>query len=414
MPRARDRLLRRLHLRLTAIWTAAWLLCVAALCTVAILTHARLTQLDLASNLRLRATAVYGLAWFDAEGRLHDEVLRKEPGLLDGDADIWVIGNGTPARVLLKPAKPRFDLADPFAVADAAMSEGPEGLREGRDRNGRAYLLQGKETYDDQDRAVATILVLADPAARDAAQAAFVRWTLLIAAAFAALGIVVGNVLSRRSLRPAIASFEQQERFLAAAAHELRTPVARLQALCETAHDGREPAEQVLGKVARVAGQTAGLVDKLLLLARLDAAAAPATKEAVRLDLLVEAVIPEDAAVELHATESVIDADVRLVQTAVRNLIENALVHAAKATDTEPVVVTVEANKVIVEDRGPGFPDELLARLREPFVSGPGSPGSGLGLSIVQHIAQLHGGEVRLSNRDGGGARVELVLQGRA
>lgn len=410
MPRARDRLLRRLHLRLTAIWTAAWLLCVAALCTVAILTHARLTQLDLASNLRLRATAVYGLAWFDAEGRLHDDMLRKEPGLLDGDADIWIIDNGPTPRVLLKPARPRFDLAAPFALADAAMSDGPEGLREGRDRNGRAYLLQGKETYDDHDRAVATILVLADPSARDAAQAAFVRWTLLIAAAFAALGIVVGNVLSRRSLRPAIASFEQQERFLAAAAHELRTPVARLQALCETAHDGREPAEQVLGKVERVAGQTAGLVDKLLLLARLDAAAAPASKEPVRLDLLVEAVIPEDRDVAFEATQSIVDADVRLIQTAVRNLIENALVHAAKTAANEPVAVTVEANKVIVEDRGPGFPEDLLARLREPFVSGPGSPGSGLGLSIVQHIAQLHGGELRLLNRPGGGARVELIL----
>lgn len=413
MPHARDRLLRGLHLRLTAVWTGAWLLCVAALCAVAIFTHARLTQLDLASNLRLRATAVYGLAWFDAEGRLRDEVLRKEPGLLDGDADIWVIGNGTPARVLLAPARPRFDLADPFALADAAMSDGPEGLREGRDRTGRAYLLQGKETYDDRDRAVATILVLADPSARDAAQAAFVRRTLLLAAAFAAFGIVLGNVLSRRSLRPAIASFEQQERFLAAAAHELRTPVARLQALCESAHDGREPAERVLGKVERVAGQTAGLVDKLLLLARLDAAAAPVSKEPVRLDLLVEAVIPEERSIEFDAVESVIDADVRLLQTAVRNLIDNALVHAAKSGSAEPVVVTVEAGKVIVEDRGPGFPAESLARLREPFVSGPGSPGSGLGLSIVQHIAELHGGELRLSNRAGGGARVELILKAR-
>lgn len=410
MPRARDRLLRRLHLRLTAVWSLAWLLCVTALCAVAILTHARLVQLDLASNLRLRATAVYGLAWFDAEGKFHDEVLRKEPGLLDGGADIWVIGHGSPPTVLLRPERSRFDLADPFAVADAAMRDGPDIVREGRDRRGRAYLLQAKETYDDHDRAVATILVLADPGARDAAQAAFVRSTLLIAAGFAALGMLVGQVLSRRSLRPAIASFEQQERFLAAAAHELRTPVARLQALCESAHDGREPPAQVLGKVERVAGQTAALVDKLLLLARLDTAATPATKEPVRLDLLVEAVLPEDREIDFRATQSVVNADVRLVQTAVRNLIENALVHAARNPNGEPIVVTVAGNSVIVEDRGPGFPEELLQRIREPFVSGPNSPGSGLGLSIVQHIAQLHGGELRLENRVGGGARAALVL----
>ena len=408
MPRTNEPLLRRLHLRLTAIWTLAWLLCVAALCTVAILTHARLTQLELASSLRLRATAVYGLAWFDADGKFHDETLRKEPGLLGGDADVWVLGNGSPPNVLLRPEQPRFDLADPFAVADAAMGDRPDVMREGRDRRGRAYLLQAKETYDDRDRAVATILVLADPSARDAAQAAFVRNTLLIAACFAAFGILVGHLLSRRSLRPAIASFEQQERFLAAAAHELRTPVARLQALCETARDGREPPSQVLGKVERVAGQTATLVDKLLLLARLDAASAQATREPVRLDLLVESVLPEDHAIDFHANESVVAADVRLVQTAVRNLVENALVHGANSG--EPVSVTVAGNRVIVEDSGPGFPPDLLERLREPFVSGPGSTGSGLGLSIVQHIAQLHGGHLRLENRAGGGARADLTL----
>ncbi|QQQ01913.1 sensor histidine kinase [Lysobacter enzymogenes] len=414
MPRARERLLRGLHLRLSAVWTLAWLLCVAALCAVAIATHARLAQLDLASSLRLRATAVYGLTWFDAQGRFHDETARKEPGLLDADADVWVIGNGEPAKVLLAPKRPRFDLADPFASADAALRDGPEGALEGRDRGGRPYLLQAKETYDERDRPVATILVLADPAARDAAQAAFVRHTLLIALGFALFGVLVGHWLSRRSLRPAIASFEQQERFLAAAAHELRTPVARLQALCETAHDGREPAAQVLAKVERVAAQTAGLVDKLLLLARLDASAAPASKEPVRLDLLVEAILPEDREIEFHAAESVVNADVRLIQTAVRNLIENALVHSVRTGAAASVSVMVEAGKVIVEDRGPGFPADLLARLREPFVSGPGSPGSGLGLSIVQHVAQLHGGELRLSNRPGGGARAELVLRERA
>ncbi|MFK3650393.1 sensor histidine kinase [Lysobacter enzymogenes] len=413
MPHARDRVLRRLHLRLTAIWTAAWLLCVGALCAVAILTHAQLTQLDLVSNLRLRATAVYGLTWFDAQGRFHAEQARREPGLLDGDADIWVVGYGDP-KFLLKPERSRFEFPDAMEVFAPALRGGPEVTLEGRDVQGIPYLLVSKETYDDQDRPVATIVVLANRAAHDATQAAFVRRTLALALGFALFGILVGHWLSRRSLRPAIASFEQQERFLAAAAHELRTPVARLQALCETAHDGREPAGQVLGKVERVAGQTAGLVDKLLLLARLDAAATPAAKEPVRLDLLVEAVIPEDEAVEFHAVQSIIDADVRLVQTAVRNLIENALVHAAKTAHAGPVIVTVEPGKVIVEDRGPGFPDGSLAHVREPFVSGPGSPGSGLGLSIVQHIAQLHGGELRLSNRPDGGARVELVLRERA
>jgi signal transduction histidine kinase len=312
--------------------------------------------------------------------------------------------------VLLRPQRPRFDLAEPFALAEAVIAGGRDIANEGHDRRGRAYLLQAKVTYDDRDRAIAAILVLADPGARDAAHAAFVRWTLAIAAALAAFGILVGHVLSRRSLRPAIASFEQQERFIAAAAHELRTPVARLQALCESAQDGRESPAQVLAKVERVTTQTAGLVDQLLLLARLDAAASPVHKEPVRLDLLVEAILPDDRPIAFHAAESVVNADLRLVQTAVRNLIDNALLHATPDTGDEPISVTVSGRRVIVEDRGPGFPESLLQRIREPFVTGPASRGSGLGLSIVQHIAQLHGGELRLENRAGGGARVELSL----
>lgn len=410
MSRARERLLRRLHLRLTAIWSLAWLFCVIALCVVAILTHARLTELDITSTLRLRATAVYGLTWFDANGRFHDEVLRKEAGVLDGGADVWVVSQGAPAMVLLRPDRPRFELADVTAIADMATRDGTDTVHEGRDRRGRPFLLYAKETYDERDRPAAIILALGDPAARDAAQSAFVRSTLLIAIGFAAFGILVGYFLSRRSMRPAIASFEQQERFLSAAAHELRTPVARLQALCGTARDGRETPTQVLEKVERVAGQTTRLVDKLLVLARLDAVDTPVSKEPVRLDLLVESVLPEDVQVDLHATESVVNADVNLVQIAVRNLIDNALVHAAKAGTNEGVRVTVADSSVVVEDRGPGFPEALLERVGEPFMSGPNSPGSGLGLSIVRHIAQLHGGELRLENRDGGGARVELRL----
>jgi signal transduction histidine kinase len=410
MTRRREQVLRRLHLRLTAVWTAAWLLCVVVLCSVAIATHARLAQLDLASSARLRATAVYGLTWFDGDGRFHDEVLRKEPDVIDSGSDVWVIGKGPPPKVLLRPQRPRFDLAEPFALAEAVIAGGRDIANEGHDRRGRPYLLQAKVTYDDRDQAIAAILVLADPGARDAAHAAFVRWTLAIAAGLAAFGILVGHVLSRRSLRPAIASFEQQERFIAAAAHELRTPVARLQALCESAQDGRESPAQVLAKVERVTTQTAGLVDQLLLLARLDAADAPVNKEPVRLDLLVEAILPDDRPIAFHATESVVNADLRLVQTAVRNLIDNALLHAATDAGDEPISVTVSGRRVIVEDRGPGFPESLLQRIREPFVTGPASRGSGLGLSIVQHIAQLHGGELRLENRAGGGARVELSL----
>lgn len=409
----RDRTLRGLHLRLTLGWAAAWLLCVVALCALAIATHARLSRLDFESALQLRATAVYGLTWFDAQGRFHSELLRKEPGVLDDGIDIWVIAPGVPDRVLLAPPRPRFDLARRFELARTLMAGARDFAEEGRDRAGRPYRLQAKVTYDDADRPRAVILVVADPGLRDAAQAAFVRSTLLIVAALALAGLWIGNALARRSLRPVVQSFEMQERFIASAAHELRAPVANLAAICESARAGDETPQQALVRAGRIATQASGLVDKLLLLARLDSASARLAKEAVRLDLLVEAVLPEDDSVHLDAQACVVQADALLIQAAVRNLVENALAHGrAGERGGAPVRVTVRAGEVTVEDDGAGFPPGLMRNLAEPFVASTGSRGAGLGLSIARQIAQLHGGELQLENRTPHGARARLRLPG--
>ncbi|MGH8081495.1 MAG: sensor histidine kinase, partial [Lysobacter sp.] len=386
--RRRDRNLRRLHLRLTLGWAAAWLLCIAALCGVAIATHSRLSRLDFESAMQLRATAVYGLTWFDERGVFHSDLLRKEPGVLDDDIDIWVIAPGAPDRTLLAPQRPRFDLGPRFAQARAWVAGARDFAEEGRDARGRPYRLQVKVTYDDNDRPRAAILVVADPSLRDAAHARFVRNTLLIVAALAVVGLLIGNALARRSLRPVVQSFEMQERFIAAAAHELRAPVANLRALCESAEAGDETAQNALARAGKIALQASELVDKLLLLARLDSAGTRLMKEPVRLDLLVEAVLPEDGSVELDAQESVVLADPVLTQSAIRNLVENALAHGRRQRADAPVKVTVRAGSVTVEDEGPGFPATLMQTIAEPFVASAESRGAGLGLSIVQHIAQ--------------------------
>lgn len=408
----RDRTLRGLHLRLTLGWAAAWLLCVVALCALAIATHARLSRLDFESALQLRATAVYGLTWFDSKGVFHSELLGKEPGVLDDGIDIWVIAPGPPERVLLAPQRPRFDLARRFELARTLMAGARDFAEEGRDRAGRPYRLQAKVTYDAADRPRALILVLADPSLRDAAQAAFVRSTLLIVAALALVGLWIGNALARRSLRPVVRSFEMQERFIAAAAHELRAPVANLVAICESAQAGDETPRQALVRAGRIAAQASGLVDKLLLLARLDSASTRLVKEAVRLDLLVEAVLPEDDSVQCDAQPCVVQADALLTQAAVRNLVENALAHGRPDLTAAPVRVTVRAGEVTVEDDGAGFPPALMQTLAEPFVAATGSRGAGLGLSIVRQIAQLHGGELVLENRAPHGARARFRLPG--
>ncbi len=99
--------------------------------------------------------------------------------------------------------------------------------------------------------------------------------------------------------------------------------------------------------------------------------------------------------------------DEALLATLLRNLIDNALRYGGKK-----VHVRVAPDRITVEDDGPGVAPAQLARLGDRFYRPPGQAqaGSGLGLSIVKRIADLHGLAVRYASRsDGSGLRVELV-----
>ncbi len=109
-----------------------------------------------------------------------------------------------------------------------------------------------------------------------------------------------------------------------------------------------------------------------------------------------------------------------------RNLIENAGRYGMIDAATSParIQVRVRADQVVVEDEEPGYPPGLLGSVPEPFLAnvdigpgrhapGPGrnGPGTGLGLAIARPIGELHGGGLRLQNREGGrGARATLWL----
>ena len=95
------------------------------------------------------------------------------------------------------------------------------------------------------------------------------------------------------------------------------------------------------------------------------------------------------------------------------NLAENAVAYGARAR----ISLLSESERLIVRivDDGPGIPEEELARVFKPFYRLERSRsretgGTGIGLCIVQSVAQAHGGEVRLANRAEGGLRAELVL----
>jgi signal transduction histidine kinase len=117
----------------------------------------------------------------------------------------------------------------------------------------------------------------------------------------------------------------------------------------------------------------------------------------------------------LEAGEVVANVDAAKVERIVENLIANAVRHTPGAS---PVWVRVSRHEggvlIVVEDDGPGVPDELKAAVFEPFRQGNGlpnpSPGVGVGLSLVARFAELHGGRAWVEDRPGGGASFRVHL----
>jgi signal transduction histidine kinase len=113
--------------------------------------------------------------------------------------------------------------------------------------------------------------------------------------------------------------------------------------------------------------------------------------------------------------ELVVQADPNRLRQALENLVSNALKHSPAG---RPVVIHVERQQrpdgswaqVEVRDQGPGIAPELIPRIFERFVKGPGSTGLGLGLYLVQRIAEAHGGTLTVHSEPGKGARFTLAL----
>jgi signal transduction histidine kinase len=226
-------------------------------------------------------------------------------------------------------------------------------------------------------------------------------------------------VLLDRAVSEARASEAAMRTFLADASHELRTPVAALQATAERLLRDQPPRparDAIEAQLARDSGRLGHLVDDLLNLARLDARERPHREPVDLTDLASIAVaatrtIDPAARVEL-ITNGPLPAtgDRDALLRALRNLVDNATAVADEVV--VEVTRTPSGPSMSVSDNGPGVPVEQRERIFEPFVRLPGNPraGTGLGLAIVRRTIESHGGSVTCEASPTGGARFTLRL----
>ena len=245
-------------------------------------------------------------------------------------------------------------------------------------------------------------------------------------AALVALLLVAGGgyVLVRQSTAPIERSMEQMRRFMADAAHELRTPVTLLRTRAEVALGQERTAErdaQTLRALGREAERIGAIVGDLLTLARADAGEIPAARETVYLDDqaadAVESIgaLAQQAGVALEVgafEEAPIAGDPVLVRRLLLILLENA-VKFTPAGGRVRLDVTAENGRraVVITDTGVGISPEDLPRVFERFYRGESAratEGAGLGLAIARWIADLHGARLELRSSTGQGTSVIL------
>jgi two-component system OmpR family sensor kinase len=226
---------------------------------------------------------------------------------------------------------------------------------------------------------------------------------------------------------------EGQRRLLHDVSHEMRSPLARMQAAIGLARQQPEKMPATLERVERETERMDVLVGELLTLARLEAgvnssaegARADARSEKLSLNELVADLV-EDARFEAQASgrevkfvscgEALLQGQPELLHRAIENVVRNAVKHTTAGSSVE-VEISVNAQRGIatltVLDRGPGVPEAELAAIFDPFFRSSAttsSDGHGLGLAIARRVVQTHGGAIRAVNRAGGGLQVEIEL----
>ena len=219
--------------------------------------------------------------------------------------------------------------------------------------------------------------------------------------------------------------FDARRELVAWASHDLRTPIASLQAMLEAVEDGLAPPDAYLPAMADQVRSLARLVEDLFELARIDAGVLTLELRKAELVGLIETCVrglgaearARNVNVEAHVADGVA---AHCAPEQVERVLYNLLTNAVRHTPPDgSVAVLAEEDpdevRIVVEDTGDGLTPEAAARMFERFWRGDGARssgdgGAGLGLAIARGLVEAHGGRIWAESRPEGGTRVSFTL----
>lgn len=205
--------------------------------------------------------------------------------------------------------------------------------------------------------------------------------------------------------------------------HELRSPLARLQAALALAAARQGAGEAERTRVEQEIRRMDAVIGDLLRFSRLDAAVT-LTKKLVRVPELLRTLAADEelearakgARISVTASgELAVLCDPELLRSGIENVVRNAIRYAPADSTVEVVAGRAGPDiTVAIRDRGPGVPADYLEKIFEPYVRVPkgieDAGSTGLGLAIARRVAEVHGGGIVAANRDGGGLDVTFTL----
>lgn len=216
-----------------------------------------------------------------------------------------------------------------------------------------------------------------------------------------------------------------QRRLLHDVSHELRSPLARLQAAIGLIRQQPEKQETYLQRIEQESVRMDKLVGELLTISRLEAGVISSMNEVISMDELISDVVVDacfEAGESGHTVEfsdnskSIIKGNAELLHRAIENVVRNAIRHTPAGSKVSVGIRSINNSSnvlISITDQGPGIPEKELSGIFEPFFRGSGmksTDGHGLGLAIARRVVEAHGGTISASNRAGGGLCVEIVL----